>query len=46
MEFLSEWLPFLMLPVMAVVLFSGFPVALILAGVGLLFCGLGWLTGD
>jgi tripartite ATP-independent transporter DctM subunit len=46
MEFLSEWLPFLMLPVMAVVLFSGYPVALILAGVGLLFTCLGWLTGD
>jgi tripartite ATP-independent transporter DctM subunit len=46
MEFLSEWLPFLMLPVMAIVLFSGYPVALILAGVGLLFTALGWLTGD
>jgi tripartite ATP-independent transporter DctM subunit len=46
MEVLAEWLPFLMLPVMAVVLFSGYPVALILAGVGLLFCGLGWLTGE
>ncbi len=46
METLAELLPVLMLPALAVLLFSGYPVALVLAGVGLLFTGLGWLAGE
>ena len=46
MEALAELLPILMLPTLALFLFSGFPVALVLAGVGLLFGVLAWLTGE
>ena len=46
MESLAELLPILMLPTLAIFLFTGFPVALVLAGVGLLFAGLGWMTGE
>jgi len=43
---MAELLPILMLPTLAVLLFSGFPVAMVLAGTGLLFAGLGWMTGE
>ncbi len=46
MEGLAEILPILMLPTLAVFLFSGFPVALVLTGVGMLFGVLGWMTGE
>ncbi len=46
METLAELLPVLMLPTLALLLFSGYPVALVLAGVGLLFTLLGWLVGE
>ncbi len=46
METLAELLPVLMLPALALLLFSGYPVALVLAGVGFLFALLGWLVGE
>ncbi len=45
MQTLAEALPILMIIVFAVVLFSGFPVAMLLAGVGVLFAGIGHLLG-
>ena len=43
---LAEFLlPLLMLPALALLLFTGYPVALVLAGVGLLFCGLAMAVG-
>ena len=43
MDWLADHLPVFMLPALAVLLFTGYPVALVLSGVGLLFCLLGWL---
>ena len=40
MDWIADSLPLFMLPVLAAVLFSGYPVAFLLAGVGLLFAGL------
>ncbi len=42
---MAEWMPFLLFLLICVVLMAGFPVAFTLAGVSLLFAGLGWLTG-
>lgn len=42
-EFLPDSLPVLMIFVFAVGIFSGFPVGLVLAGVGVIFCGVGYL---
>ena len=46
MDSFAEILPMVMLPALAVFLFTGFPVALLLAGTGLLFAGLGWMAGE
>ena len=45
MEFLIEYLPLVMFAVLAILLFSGYPVAFILGGVALLFAVLGDLAG-
>ena len=41
MEFLAANLPIFMILVFAVLLFTGYPVALILSGVGVAFAGIG-----
>ncbi|OED43914.1 C4-dicarboxylate ABC transporter [Chromatiales bacterium (ex Bugula neritina AB1)] len=41
-----EALPFLMLCSLVIVLFSGIPVAVVLFGLGVLFCGLGIALGE
>ena len=46
MENPEYYLPLLMILALAVLLFSGFPVGFVLAGVGVLFCGLGFLLGE
>ena len=43
MDLIADSLPLFMLPVLAVFLFSGYPVAFVLAGTGLLFAGLAFL---
>ena len=45
MEFLIEYLPLVMFAVLAMLLFTGYPVAFILGGVALLFAVLGDLAG-
>ena len=42
---MAELLPLLLFALICVVLMAGFPVAFTLAGVSLLFAGIGWLTG-
>ncbi len=46
MEFLVTFLPLLMFGVLAILLFTGYPVAFILGGVALLFAVLGDLAGS
>jgi len=45
LEFLIEYLPLVMFAVLAILLFSGYPVAFILGGIALLFAVLGDLAG-
>ena len=46
MEFFIETLPLWMIAAFALVLFSGYPVALLLAGVSVAFAGVGYLLGE
>ena len=39
-------LPLIMIGVLAVLLLSGYPVAFVLAGTGVLFAGVGWLLDE
>ena len=41
-----ELLPFLMLGSLVLLLFSGIPVAVVLFGIGIVFCGIGILLGE
>ena len=45
-DWLLDAMPVLMMLTLAVMLLSGYPVAFVLAGVGVLFAGLGWLVGE
>ncbi len=43
---LAEYIPILMIVALAFLLFTGYPVAFVLAGTGVLFAGLGMLIGE
>jgi TRAP-type mannitol/chloroaromatic compound transport system permease large subunit len=43
---LVDYIPAMMVATLAVMLFTGYPVAFVLAGVGVLFAGLGVLIGE
>ncbi|MCZ6647583.1 MAG: C4-dicarboxylate ABC transporter, partial [SAR324 cluster bacterium] len=46
MELIAQSLPMLMILVFAGLIFTGFPVALLLAGVGVAFGFIGYLVGE
>ena len=46
LEWLIDALPLIMIGVLAVLLLTGYPVAFVLAGTGVLFAAIGWVIGE